>query len=257
MGGTAISALTTVPLFTDVGERAPFLLTAAALAVYAVVAWFLLRDAPGRTKPATSLMSRINANARLPITWQACILYAVAFGGYVAFSVYLPAYLKTAYDQTPAGAANRMAGFVVVAVIMRPVGGWLSDRFGPIPVLAGCYGVVVVGAAVASAEPILEPVGAIAFLGMAAALGAGSGATFALVARVVDPSRVGGVTGLVGAAGGLGGFVPPLLMGYIYGRTDSYELGLWLLSITAALTLVLTVTVVRKTMQHGVEGAAS
>ena len=57
---------------------------------------------------------------------------------------------------------------------------------------------------------------------MAAALGSGSGATFALIAKVTDPSRVGGVTGLVGAAGGLGGFVPPLIMGYVYGRTDSY-----------------------------------
>ena len=79
------------------------------------------------------------------------------------------------------------------------------------------------------------------------ALGAGSGATFALIARATEPSRVGGVTGLVGAAGGLGGFVPPLLMGYVYGRTDSYAIGLWLLSITAALTLVLTLTVVRRT----------
>jgi NNP family nitrate/nitrite transporter-like MFS transporter len=161
--------------------------------------------------------------------------------------VYLPAYLKTAYDLTPADAANRMAGFVVVAVLMRPVGGWLSDRFGPIPVLAVGYAVVVVGAGVASTTPLLEHIGTVAFLAMAAALGSGSGATFALVARVTEPARVGGVTGLVGAAGGLGGFVPPLVMGYIYGRTDSYGLGLVLLSVTAALTLVLTLTVVRRT----------
>ena len=153
-------------------------------------------------------MTRLVANARLPITWQACVLYAVAFGGYVAFSVYLPAYLKTAYGLTPADAANRMAGFVVVAVIMRPVGGWLSDRFGPIPVLAGGFAVVAVGAGVAATHPPLEHVGTVAFLAMAAALGSGSGATFALIAKVTDPSRVGGVTGLVGAAGGLGGFVP-------------------------------------------------
>ncbi|MBY9074117.1 MFS transporter [Nocardioides sp. WL0053] len=247
MGGTAISALTTVTLYTEVGEKAPFLITATVLAVYAVAAWLVMRDAPGRTAPTTSLMTRLAANARLPITWQACILYAVAFGGYVAFSVYLPAYLKTAYELTPADAANRMAGFVVVAVLMRPVGGWLSDRFGPVPVLAGGYAVVVVGAGVAATTPLLAPVGTFAFLGMAAALGSGSGATFALVARVTDPSRVGGVTGLVGAAGGLGGFVPPLIMGYVYGRTDSYGIGLALLSVTAALTLVLTLTVVRRT----------
>ncbi len=250
MGGTAISALTTVKLYTNVGDKAPFLFAAAALVIFAVVAWLLLEDAPGRQAPTSSLASRLMANARLPITWQACILYAVAFGGYVAFSVYLPAYLKTAYDLAPADAANRMAGFVVLAVIMRPVGGWLADRFGPIPVLAGGYVVVVIGAAIASTTPVLAPVGAIAFLAMAMALGSGTGATFALIAKVTDPSRVGGVTGLVGAAGGLGGFVPPLIMGYVYGRTDSYEIGLWLLAITAALTLVLTLTIVRRTAQR-------
>jgi NNP family nitrate/nitrite transporter-like MFS transporter len=247
MGGTAISALTTVKLYANVGDKAPFLISAVALAVYAVAAWLLMRDAPGRTVPTTSMIARLSANARLPITWQACILYAVAFGGYVAFSVYLPSYLKIAYGLTPADAANRMAGFVVVAVLMRPVGGWLSDRFGAIPVLAAGYAVVVVGAGVASTTPLLEHVGTIAFLGMAAALGSGSGATFALVARVTEPAHVGGVTGVVGAAGGLGGFVPPLVMGYIYGRTESYAIGLVLLAVTAALTLVLTLTVVRRT----------
>ncbi|GAB3771737.1 NNP family nitrate/nitrite transporter-like MFS transporter [Nocardioides ginsengisegetis] len=254
MGGTAISALTTVKLYTNVGSRAPFLITAAVLAVYAVVAWLVLRDAPGRTAPTSSLLTRLSANARLSITWQACLLYAVAFGGYVAFSVYLPAYLKTDYGLTPADAANRMAGFVVVAVVMRPLGGWLSDRFGPIPVLASGYAVVVVGAGVAATHPLLEHVGTVAFLAMAAALGAGSGATFALIALVTEPSRVGGVTGLVGAAGGLGGFAPPLVMGYVYGRTDSYAIGLWLLSVTAALALLLTLTVVRHTAaQHATQ----
>jgi MFS transporter, NNP family, nitrate/nitrite transporter len=247
MGGTAISALTTVKLFAHLDGKAPFLIVAGVLAIYAAASWLILRDAPGRTIPTTSLVSRLRANAVLPITWQACILYAVAFGGYVAFSVYLPAYLKTEYGLSPAGAANRMAGFVVVAVIMRPIGGWLSDRIGPVPVLATGYTVVVVMAGIASSHPPVDSLGAFAFLTMAAALGSGAGATFALIARVTEPARVGGVTGLVGAAGGFGGFVPPLLMGYIYGRTDSYSLGLWLLSVTAALTLVLTITVVRRT----------
>lgn len=247
MGGTAISALTTVKLFENVGSRAPFLITAAVLAVYAVLAWLILRDAPGRTHPTVSLGRRIVANSKLPITWQACILYAVAFGGYVAFSVYLPAYLKTEYGLSPDGAANRMAGFVVVAVIMRPIGGWLSDRFGPIPVLAVGYAVVAVTATIVSTHPPVDRLGAVSFLTMAAALGSGSGATFALIARVTEPARVGGVTGLVGAAGGFGGFVPPLLMGYIYGRAGSYEWGLYLLAITAVLTLALTMTIVRRT----------
>ncbi|WP_269810499.1 MFS transporter [Kineosporia sp. NBRC 101677] len=247
MGGTAISALTTVRLFQNVGEQAPFLITAAALALYAVISWLVLRDAPGRSVPSTSLATRLAATARLPITWQACVLYAVAFGGYVAFSVYLPAYLKTAHGLTAADAANRMAGFVIVAVLMRPAGGWLADRFGAIPVLGAGFGVVVVGAGISAGTPPLDGIGTVAFLAMAAALGSGSGATFALIAQIAEPSRVGGITGLVGAAGGLGGFVPPLIMGYVYGRTDSYAIGLWLLSAAAALTLALTLTVVRRT----------
>jgi NNP family nitrate/nitrite transporter-like MFS transporter len=257
MGGTAISALTTVKLVKGVGETAPFLITAAALALYAVVAWLLLRDAPGRVVPTTSLGARLAAAARLPIAWQACILYAVAFGGYVAFSVYLPAYLKTGYRLEQADAANRMAGFVLVAVVMRPVGGWLADRFGAVPVLAGVFGVVAAGAAVQAATPDLAPVGTAAFLVMAAALGAGSGATFALVARTAPAAQVGSVTGLVGAAGGLGGFVPPLVMSSVYSSTGSYGIGLALLALVALGCLLLTLTVVRGTARHTGVRAAS
>jgi MFS transporter, NNP family, nitrate/nitrite transporter len=256
MGGTAISALTTVPLYQNLGETAPFIICAVVLAVYAVLAWFIMRDAPGRTIPTTSLMSRIAANSKLAITWQASILYAVAFGGYVAFSVYLPVYLRNAYGLVPADASNRMAGFVVLAVIGRPIGGWLADKLGSIPVLATVFAVVAVCAAIASGNPPLEGFGTIDFLLMAFALGVGSGAVFALIAQATDPSRVGGVTGIVGAAGGLGGFVPPLIMGEVYGMTNSYKWGLWLLAITSALTLLLTLTAVRKTKQQA-DAAAS
>jgi NNP family nitrate/nitrite transporter-like MFS transporter len=246
MGGTAISALTTVSLVNAGGIQTPFLLTAAVLAIYAVVAALLLRDAPGRQVPTESFGRRLANTAKLPVTWQAAALYAVAFGGYVAFSVYLPVHLRTQYDLTQADASNRMAGFVLLAVVMRPTGGWLSDRFGAVRVLAISLGVVALGAVAQSFSPDLIPVGTIAFLSMAAALGAGSGAVFALVAALAPPNAVGSVTGVVGAAGGLGGFLPPLVMGTIYGLLSSYALGLVLLAVVAAAALAFTLTKVRE-----------
>lgn len=246
MGGTAISALTTVKLVGAGTTATPFVVTAVVLAVYAAVAWLLLRDAPGRVVPAEPLGRRLAATVRLRITWQAAVLYAVAFGGYVAFSVYLPAYLKTAYGLAQADAANRMAGFVVLAVVMRPIGGWLSDRIAATRVLAAALAVVAAGALVQSFTPGLAPVGTIAFLAMAAALGAGSGATFALVAQRAPQKMVGSVTGVVGAAGGLGGFVPPLVMGVVYERYGTYAAGLAALAVVSLGALLLTVTAVAR-----------
>ncbi|MFH8769665.1 nitrate/nitrite transporter [Streptomyces sp. NPDC085866] len=252
MGGTAISALTTVRLVKAHGMADPFLLTAAVLAIYAMVAALVLRDAPGRSVPTEPLARRLAATLKLGITWQASALYAVAFGGYVAFSVYLPTYLKTGYGLTATDAANRMAGFVLLAVAMRPVGGWLSDRIGPVRVLAAALTVVFAGAFGQAFTPDLAPMGTIAFLAMAAALGAGSGAVFALVVLLAPADKVGSVTGVVGAAGGLGGFLPPLVMGSLYGAYGSYALGLVLLAAVAATALVFTGTGVRHALTRRV-----
>jgi MFS transporter, NNP family, nitrate/nitrite transporter len=238
MGGTAISALTTVKLTAHWGIHAPFLVVAGVLAVYGAAAALVLRDAPGRPVPSQPALTRLAATLRLSITWQAAALYAVGFGGFVAFSVYLPTYLKNAYLLTPADAANKMAGFVLLAVLLRPVGGWLSDRIAPAWVLAGAFAVVAAAAVVQSLTPALAPVGTAAFLVMAAALGAAAGAVFALVAQRAPAQQVGAVTGVVGAAGGLGGFVPPLVMGGIYGATGTYAWGLLALAAVAACALI-------------------
>ncbi|MFE2276399.1 nitrate/nitrite transporter [Streptomyces sp. NPDC059454] len=244
-GGTAVSAFTTVQLADAVDRSFPFTLVAVTLAGYAVTAHFLLRDQPERAIPGGSLLTRTTATLRMPTAWQLAFLYAVAFGGFVAFSVYLPTYLTTAYGLGRSDASLRTAGFVVLAVTARPAGGWLSDRLHPVPVLIGAYATVAALALLASLELPLVPIGTLAFLGMAAALGAGSGAVFALVARLVPADRVGSVTGVVGAAGGLGGFFPPLVMGAVYSIADDYTWGYLLLALTAAATCAFTATVVR------------
>jgi NNP family nitrate/nitrite transporter-like MFS transporter len=257
MGGTAISALTTVKLVNAHAMATPFVITAVALTAYAVVAAVVLRDAPGRVVPSEALTARMVRALRLTITWQAAALYAIGFGGYVAFSVYLPTYLKNAYGLTPSDASNKMAGFVVLAVVMRPVGGWLSDRIRAGSVLAVAFVVVVVDAIIQSSTPGLNPVGTIVFLTMAAALGTASGATFALVAQRAPAAQVGAVTGIVGAAGGLGGFVPPLVMGSIFGHSGDYGTGLLLLAGMAALVLLLALSIRRASEDPALPDAAA
>ena len=145
MGGTAIAAFSTVQLKNAFGLHVPVHRSSRSLlAVFAVVGYLVLRDAPGRTVHTGSVLRRTWDTFRMPVTLQMSFLYAVGFGGFVAFSVYLPTYLRDAFGLSPADAALRTAGFVVLAVIMRPVGGWLSDRFHPVPVLVGCFAVVTV-----------------------------------------------------------------------------------------------------------------
>ncbi len=247
MGGTAVSAFTTVRLASGYGRAVPFVLVAVVLALYTVVAAVLLRTPPGRPAPVGSFLQRTAATLRLPATSQLSLLYAVGFGGFVAFSVYLPTYLRNAYGLTVQDASLRTAGFVVLAVLARPLGGWLSDRLGPVPVLAVSFVTAGVLALVTALQLPLMPVGTIGFLGLAAALGAAAGACFALVAKVVPEPQVGAVTGIVGAAGGLGGFIPPLIMGALYGSLGSYWVGLVLLGAVAFGAAALTWGPARRT----------
>jgi NNP family nitrate/nitrite transporter-like MFS transporter len=255
MGGTAISAFTTVRLSDAVGEAFPFVLVAVLLTVYGVVGAVLIRDAPTRpTPPPGSVLARTWRTMRLGVTVRASAMYALGFGGFVAFSVYLPTYLKNAYELSQEGAALRTAGFVVLAVLMRPTGGWLSDRFGPLPVLSTCFAVVTVLAAAAALHPPLEIGAGAVFLGLAGALGAAAGAAFAYVAKNAEPSQVGAVTGVVGACGGLGGFVPPLVMGSVFAATGGYGPGLWALAAVAAAAALWTSSLQRSGRRAAVGG---
>lgn len=244
MGGTAIAAFTTVPLF-ELGDRVPFLVAAVALLVYAVAAYTLMKDPPGWTPARQNLGAQLADTARIPLTWQTCYLYALSFGGYVAFSVYLPTFLMNDYGLEAHDASFRMAGFVIAAVLMRPAGGILSDRIGPVRTLVISYTVVTLCAVALVLDPPLLPGGTIAFIVMSMGLGMGAGGVFALIGRASDPAKVGAITGFVGAAGGLGGFVPPLLLGALWRIQGTYALGLVFLALATVLALLIALWVGR------------
>lgn len=238
--GSAISGFVSPVITERFGRPAAYLVVAAALVAVGTVMLLFARDAPGR--PAVgggSFLSRFASALRLPVARDLAAIYAVTFGGFVAFGSYLPIFLVEVYELSTPDAARRAAGFVVLATLARPAGGWLSDRVPPANVLLGALAVVGLPAIVAAFQPGIV-VATAALLSIAVALGIGNGAVFALVGRRVAPEQVGSVTGVVGAAGGLGGFLPPIVMGLVFQATGSYAIGLMLLSDVAFAALVFT-----------------
>ncbi len=175
----------------------------------AAIFGLLARDATRQKKPHTiEEMISLLRNERL--AWALGGFYFLTFGGFVAFSIYLPLLLRDQFGLTLADAGFRTAGFVVLATSMRPAGGWLADQIGGSRVLQGVFAGIIVFALLMAWPSILPfTVGA---LGCALLLGLGNGAVFKLVPQYF-PDNTGVVTGLVGAMGGLGGFFPPLLLG--------------------------------------------
>ncbi|MGY0536414.1 MFS transporter [Nocardioides sp. YJ-D4] len=236
MGGTALSAFFTPRFVSWFGYVGTHVIVTAALVASAVLVWFTLRDAPSGRPNHDPVVPKLVAAAKLPVTWQMSFLYAVAFGGFVAFSTYLPTFLKDVYAFDLTAAGTRTAGFAVAAVVCRPLGGILSDRLGPKLVTAVALGGAAVLAVAMALQPPLEIPAGIVFVLMAACLGLGAGAVFTWVAQLAPPARVGSVTGIVGAAGGLGGFFPPLVLGATYDEAShSYTIGLLLLVVVAAV----------------------
>ncbi|HLW77545.1 MAG TPA: MFS transporter [Bryobacteraceae bacterium] len=203
--------------------------TGALLAIWAMA--FALGGRNARSEARRkSLGEMLGVLRREPRAWALAAFYFLSFGGFVAFSIYLPSLLKDEFGLKAADAGFRTAGFVILATLLRPVGGWLGDRIGGARVLSIVFfGVVPFGLLLCWPTMLPFTVGA---LGCAAMLGLANGAVFKLVPHTF-PEETGTVTGLVGAMGGLGGFFPPLLLGVFKDRWGVVWPGFVLLAMTA------------------------
>ena len=218
-------------LASAVGLTNVFRGMAGLLLLWALAFGLMARDAPGSRSPA-GLGAMVSLLRREKLAWALAAFYFLTFGGFVAFSIYLPTLLRDQFALTPADAGFRAAGFVVLAALMRPLGGWLSDRIGGASVLSGVFlGVIPFGLLLMWPAMLPFTVGA---LGCAALLGIGNGAVFKLVPEYF-PGQTGTVTGLVGAMGGLGGFFPPLLLGIFRDRLGAVWPGFLMLTATSFL----------------------
>ncbi len=242
--GTAIAAKLGPYMAARYGLAWAYWVYVPALLALAATFWLVGRDAPARSRSQVPMLHRLAVLRDRPFTWVPILFYFVTFGGFVAIGSFLPTFLVSQYGLTIGDAGTRTAGFILLATLARPVGGSLADRWGAAPTLNLAFLVVALFAIVLAFEATMGPI-TVAFLGVAFALGLGNGAVFKLVADEF-PRQTGVVGGLVGAAGGLGGFFPPLVMGFVKDSTGSYAIGFMLLSEFALGCLVVNVLALQK-----------
>lgn len=240
MIGTAVSAMLTPRMAESIGYLPTHLVIAGALVVMAALVWFFMKESPVWEPNREKLIPKVTGALKLRVTWEMSFLYGIVFGGFVAFSTFLPKYLTTIYPEVDVlGAGARTALFAAAAVVARPIGGLLADRFGPKVISLISLGGIVTLAYIVGQQPPEGVVTGAVFILMAGAMGLGMGAVFAWIGPSTPKEKVGAVSGVVAAAGGLGGYFPPLVMGATYHpETNSYWLGLWLLVLVGAFALV-------------------
>jgi MFS transporter, NNP family, nitrate/nitrite transporter len=205
------------------------------------VTWLLFllfaKDSP--SQPAPRPLADYAAVLRLRDTWWFCLFYSVTFGGFVGLASFLSIFFRDQYGLSQVSAGNFATLCVLAGSFLRPVGGHLADRLGGIRLLTALYLGVAAAMLGVSALPPLAWGTLLLFAGMAM-LGMGNGAVFQLVPQRF-PKEIGVLTGIVGAAGGLGGFFLPIVLGVLKHRTSSFGggfLAFALVGVGCAATLV-------------------
>jgi len=225
--GSLVATLFAPRLAERFGWANTFGLMMLPIVLVAIVFALLARDSPARTRPPA--WRDYAAVLKEPDTFWFSLLYGLTFGGFVGFASFLTTFFHEQYQVSRVGAGDFTTIVVIAGSLLRPVGGWLSDRIGGyrllLLLLVGVGGCIL---AVATIPP-LPAVVVMLFCAMGL-LGMGNGAVFQLVPqRFAD--RIGIVTGVVGAAGGLGGFCLPSLLGAAKDLTGSYAPGLVVIAI--------------------------
>lgn len=239
--GTVLASLFAPRLAERFGSWQPVLLLAMipVAAAWLVVA-LLAKDAPG--KPAAKTLKEYAAIFRQADTLWFSLFYSVTFGGFVGLSTFLPIFFHDQYGLDKVAAGNFAALCVFAGSFVRPIGGYLADRFGGIRILVVLYAAIGLLALLIGSLPALGIETVLLFL-MMTLLGSGNGSVFQIVPQRF-PKEIGLVTGIVGAVGGIGGFLLPNLLGSLKDMTGSYGSG-FLVYTVAALACVGLILAVR------------
>ena len=204
-----------------------------------VITWFVVafmaKDSPD--KPAPKGMSEYLGVLKQADTLWFCLFYSITFGGFVGLASFLPTFYVDQYGLEKVQAGSMTALCVFAGSFVRPIGGYLADRFGGVRILVAIYAGVGILAFAVAQLPAVTMATSLLFLLMAT-LGCGNGAVFQLVPQRF-PRQIGVMTGIVGAAGGMGGFFLPTLLGYVKQNLGSFGAGFGIFALAATIAIVL------------------
>lgn len=235
--GTAITTFSAPVLAGKFGWQTTVQMYLVLIVLVLFVA-FVLGD-KNEPKSVTPLKAQIQSVYKNEKMWFLCLFYFLTFGAFVAFTVYLPNFLVTHYGLDKVDAGLRTAGFIGIATFLRPVGGWLGDKFDSFKILMLVFFGITVSGILLAFNPSLK-VYTIGILSIAICAGIGNGTIFKLV-PLYFTKQAGIVNGIVSAMGGLGGFFPPLVLSYLFELTGHYAIGYMALSQVASASLIIVI----------------
>jgi NNP family nitrate/nitrite transporter-like MFS transporter len=225
--GTALATFFGPRLAEVYGWHAVFGLALLPVCATLVLFWWCAKDSP--TQPAPRPLADYLPVLRQRDTWWFCLFYGVTFGGFVGLASFLTIFFHDQYGLTRVQAGSFATLCVLAGSCLRPVGGHLADRVGGIRMLVGLYlGVGVLMAGLALLPPLASGT-ALMFLAMGL-LGMGNGSVFQLV-PLRFPKDIGVLTGIVGAAGGVGGFLLPNVLGGLKQLSGTFAGGFLLFTL--------------------------
>ncbi|WP_077210671.1 MFS transporter [Bacillus dakarensis] len=233
--GTAITTFAAPVIATWLGWQTTVQLYLILVIVVALLNFlFGDKDEPKVITPLKEQIISVYKNEKL---WFLSLFYFLTFGSFVAFTVYLPNFLVAHFDLDKIDAGLRTAGFIAIATLFRPIGGWLSDKFNTFKILLVVFAGLTLSGILLAFDPSLTWY-SIGCLAVALFAGIGNGAVFKLLPMYFS-KQAGIVNGIVSAMGGLGGFFPPLMLTLLYNITGHYAIGFMALSQVALVCLII------------------
>jgi NNP family nitrate/nitrite transporter-like MFS transporter len=233
--GTVLAAFFAPRLGEMVGWRGVFGLMAVPLLLVIVLFTALVRSdrTPVDHRTGSQWWNLMTALFRQPSMYWLCFLYGVTFGGFVGFSSFLPIFFHDQYGMSLVTAGTITAICGLVGSLARPVGGYAADRAGGVRMLVVVFPLIAamtVGMAYLPFKAVAVPL----MVAAVAAMGFGNGVAFQVVSDRFQ-KQIGAASGLIGAAGGVGGFLLPVWLGVLKEATGTYGAGFAVFALVSAV----------------------